>query len=334
MITGIDVSKDTLDVAIIEDRVVRSVKKYANNEKGFDKLLETIKDSERVVMEATGPYYMRVAFYLHERGIPVSIVNPLVIRRYSQMKLIRTKTDRKDAVLIANYGQGEQPPIWTPPSNLILQVQQLETYLDGLKKRRTMASNQLHAFRETGKITKKLEKELEEEIAEYEEKINRTEEEIRQELEKENKKLFEDLKSIPGIGNRTASLMITATNGFETFNCYKQVIAYFGLAPRHYESGTSVRGRTSICKIGMSSVRKNLYMAAMSAVRYNKACRELYERLRAKGKPYKVAMIAVVNKLIKQAFAIAKSGIEYSEEYQLSFTGTNEKDQQETGHYF
>lgn len=315
MTTGIDCSKDFLDVGTIKNNKSTSIGKFSNDPAGFKKLYQAVKESNLVVMEATGPYYMNVAFYLKEKGVNVSVVNPLVIKRYCQMKLIRTKTDKKDAIMIASYGESEKPKLWEPPSEHILQVQQLESYLEGIKKRRTMVSNQLHSFKHTGKLTKELENELEEEIAEYDAKIARKEKEIKEQLEKEHKKLIGNLESIPGIGGRSAALLTITTNGFKDFQSYKQVIAFYGVAPRKYESGISVRGRGSICKMGMAQVRKTLYMAAKSAIIYNKGCRELYQRLREKGKAYRVAMIAVVNKLIKQAFAIAKSGILYNAEY-------------------
>jgi transposase len=315
MVTGIDCSKDYLDVATIANNQGKSIGKFSNDLAGFKKLYQVVKNSSLVVMEATGPYYMNVAYYLKEKGIAVSVVNPLVIKRFCQMKLIRTKTDKKDAIMIANYGESEKPSLWEPPSDHLLQVQQLESYLENLKKRRTMVSNQLHSFRHTGKLSKELEKELEEEIAEYDDKISRKEKEIKEHLEKEHKKLIENLESIPGIGNRSAALLTITTNGFKNFKSYKQVISYYGVAPRKYESGSSVRGRSSICKVGMAQVRKTLFMAAKSAILHNKACKDLYARLRAKGKAYRVAMIAVVNKLIKQAFAIAKSGLAYNSEF-------------------
>jgi transposase len=302
MVIGIDCSKATLDVGKSEDGKAKSLGSFLNNQTGFMKIYELAKSSRLVVMEASGPYYMPLAYFLKERGISVSVVNPLVIKRYCQMKLVRAKTDKKDAMMIALYGESEKPQLWEPASDLILMAQQLETYLEGLKKRRTMVSNQLHSFRHTGILNKQLEKELEEEIADYDEKITKKEKEIKDLLDKENRELVQNLQSIPGIGPRTASLFIITTNGFRDFDNYKQVISYYGVAPRIFESGTSVKGRGRICKLGMSQIRKILYMAAWSAIRCNKACRELYGRLRQKGKAYKVAMIAVVNKLIKQAF--------------------------------
>ena len=127
--------------------------------------------------------------------------------------------------------------------------------------------------------------------------------------------LLTNLVSIPGIGKKTAIVLIVLSNGFKKFSNYKQLSAYIGLSPRIYESGTSVKGKAKICKMGMSSIRAMLYVCAWSACRYNKRCRELYERLLAKGKAKPLALIAVANKLLKQAFAIATHKTEYDENY-------------------
>lgn len=315
MITGIDCSKDFLDVALIEGEKVIFTGKFSNQTVGFEKLLKHLKGIELVVMEATGPYYLPLALFLKENQIPVSVVNPLVIKRFCQMKLSRAKTDKKDAILIAQYGQMERPTLWEAPDDLTFEIQQIETYLEGLKKRRTIVYNQLHSFTHTGKLSKALEKDLKREIEEYDSKISDKEREIQQLLENEYGKTLEHLKTIPGIGKRSATLLIVTTNCFKNFKSYKQVISYFGLAPRIFESGKSVRGKARICKMGMSQVRKTLYMAAKSAIKCNKACKELYDRLRAKGKAYRVALIAVVNKLIKQAYAIVSNGSPYRSDF-------------------
>src|SRR5690554_4484479 len=158
---------------------------------------------------------------------------------------------------------------------------------------------------------KGLDKEIQEEIEDYNKKIEERERLINDLINQEYSGLMANLKSIPGIGDRSATVMILNTRGFQDFQSYKQVISYFGLSPRIFESGKSIKGKAKICKMGMSQVRKTLYMGARSAIRYNKACKELYDRLKAKGKPYRVALIAAVNKLIKQAFSIAKSGQRY-----------------------
>jgi transposase len=126
---------------------------------------------------------------------------------------------------------------------------------------------------------------------------------------------LKNLSSIPGLGKRGVALLIVYTDGFRKISNYRQLIALAGLAPREHTSGSSVRGRKGICKMGNGHLRNVLYMCAMTAIKYNKACKDLYERLRAKGKNGKVALIAVCNKLLKQAFAIAIWGTVYNADY-------------------
>lgn len=124
------------------------------------------------------------------------------------------------------------------------------------------------------------------------------------------------LTSIPSIGNKTAMMLIAMTDNFSKFEHYKQLIAYVGLGPRVYQSGTSVNGKGHICKMGKSQIRKLLYMCSWTAKYCNKACREMYERLKAKGKPERVIKVAIANKLLKQAFAVATSKQKHIENYQ------------------
>lgn len=314
MIAGIDTSKSFFDVTILKEKEILIQGKYPNEKEGFKKFLKIVEDVDLVVIEATGPYYLPLAIFLYRNNIPVSVVNPLVIKRFSQMKMSRAKTDKKDSLLIAQYGQQEHPDQWKAPEEDILKIQQLDTYLEGLEKRKRMVLNQLHAFESTGCPDSYLIKEIKEEVKIYEKRIKRIKKQIDTLIEKEYGNVFESLRSIPGVGFKSAYLMIVCTNAFKHFENYKQVISYFGLAPRVYESGTTVRGKRKICKMGMSKVRRVLYMAANSAIKYNGACKALYERLRSKGKSHRLALIAAVNKLIKQAFVIVKNQTMYNAE--------------------
>ena len=127
--------------------------------------------------------------------------------------------------------------------------------------------------------------------------------------------MYSRLHSIPGLGKRSTMLLIVLSGGFSKFNSSKQLSSYIGLSPRIFESGSSVKGRARITKMGMSKIRAVLYVCAWSAKRCNAACKALYERLVAKGKAKRQALIAVANKLIKQAFAIAKSQTLFIENY-------------------
>jgi len=310
MVTGIDCSKDYFDIVVLKgDKTIFS-SRFANDGNGFGAMLPHILGSH-VAMEATGPYYFQLALFIHEQGIKVSVVNPLSVRRFAQMQMSRAKTDKKDAHLIAAFTRMTAPQAWTPPTKEVLMIRNLETYIEGVKKRRQLLGNQLHAFEASGTLDKALYRDIKSELESYDRQIGEKEKVIASLIAQHYRKLSDNLRSIPGIGPRSVSLLITLTDGLKMFDSHKQVISYFGLAPRVYESGSSVRGRGHICKMGMGHVRKVLYMAATSAIRCNRACKSLYERLRAKGKPYRVALIAAVNKLIKQVFAIAKSGEPY-----------------------
>jgi transposase len=130
-----------------------------------------------------------------------------------------------------------------------------------------------------------------------------------------NQDLFTCIKTIPGIGRKTAIMLIVLTGGFERFSSASELCSYAGLTPVIRQSGSSVNGRPRICKMGNQKLRNLLFMCSFSACKYNKACRDIYERIVTKGKRKKLALIAVCNKLLKQAFAIAKSGLIFDNDY-------------------
>ena len=123
------------------------------------------------------------------------------------------------------------------------------------------------------------------------------------------------LCSTPGIGRKTAGTLLLFAGGFQRFDTYRQLIALAGLSPREHSSGTSVRGKVRITKMGGGLIRGKLFMCSFAAKKRNAACQALYERLVAKGKNKKLALIAVCNKLLKQAVAIVKSGVPYQADF-------------------
>jgi transposase len=311
---GVDISKLTFDVAI---PVKESYKhyKFDNNPAGFNALLKVIVPASVVVMEASGPYYLRLANFLSEKGIEVSVVNPLVIRRFCQMRMTRAKTDKKDAIMIAEYGRVEKPGLWQAPQKHEIGLQQMEGVLSNLQKEHRAITNQLESYLSTGMLDKKLEKMMKRELKHKQELIHKLTVEMEEIAKKHYHNLINSLESIPGIGSKTAMMLVVSSGGFSRFSDYRKLSSYIGLCPRIYESGTSVKGKARICKMGMSRMRAALYLCAWSAKRFNKSCAALYQRLLAKGKTKKVALIAVVNKLLKQAFAIATKQTTYIENY-------------------
>ena len=309
---GIDISKDVFDVV---DQAGKH-HQYSNNKEGFKQFYKQLNKTGCCVMEATGVYQVQLADYLHAKGIFVSVVNPLVIKRFIQMNMRRIKTDKADAKMICKYAQQNDLRKYQPAAEYLRESKILVENMDLLIKSRTMMKNRLHALEhKRNKHRAIIVKPIKKAIKELSEQINRLEQELKRLIEENNPELYSRLQSIPGIGKSTAMFMIVISEAFEKFESAKQFTCYVGLSPVEKTSGSSVRGRTSISKQGNGKLRNLLFMCSFNACKSNKACRELYERLVAKGKSKKLALIAVANKLLKQAFAVAKSGLPYDENY-------------------
>lgn len=312
---GIDISKQTFDVGFCKDEKWE-YHGFPNNLQGFKSLLKLIDKDDWVVMEASGSYYLPLASYLYSKQVQVVVENPLVIKRYSQMRLYRAKTDRKDARTIAEYAGSSELKSWEPNEKHITDIKQLHTAIEGLQKQLHQISQQLEAFRSSGALDKYLEKEMKRIASFLQSKISKLEKRQEEVAKEHFAPSLKKLTSIPGIGNKTAIMLIVITNDFQKFDHYKKLIAYVGFSPRIYQSGTSVKGKGHICKMGKAQIRKLLYVCSWSAKRWNKGCKEMYERLAAKGKPERVIKIALANKLLKQAFAIAKGDKLFDKNYQ------------------
>jgi transposase len=313
-VAGIDISKKFFDVLMITGGEHQQ-KQFSNDAAGIKAAAQWLKKEVHCVMEVTGCYYMRLALYLQQHGFRVSVVNPLVIKRFSQMRLIRAKTDKADANMIAQYALTEQPEAWTPPQQYSVTLQQLDGISEQLSKQHTALNNQLEAFTQSGMMEKGTKQFLLKSLKLIRQQQHSVEKKTNELIRKYHGEMIGCLTTIPGLGNKTASMLIVITDGFKKFSSHKQLSAYVGISPRIFESGSSIRGKTRVCKMGMSRIRALLYVCAWSAKRYNRACKELYDRLVQKGKAKKQALIAVANKLLKQAFAIAINNEKYSANY-------------------
>lgn len=314
VVVGFDISKDNFDVALPHSsKAGYQHLKFTNTVTGFKKLCTQLPAGSHCVMEASGVYYLPLAVYLHGQGMQVSVVNPLTIKRFAQMRLMRAKTDKKDAAIIADYGKVENPILWQPRPEHMLQMQQLQALQDNFTTQLTRLTNQLKTFKSSGVENKFAHHLLVLEINHIKKQVASLQAELVRLTQTFHQDLFARLQTIKGIGKRAAMTLILITDGFTRFANSKQVCAYVGLSPRIFESGTSVKGKAKICKMGMSRMRKLLYLCAMRARTCNKACKEMFERLKEKGKNGKLALIAIANKLLRQAFAIGKSQMSYQE---------------------
>ena len=311
---GIDISKEKFDVAYIEVEKMKT-RTYSYTASDIKKFISLQDEEAHCVMESTGIYHLRLAHALYASGIPVSVVNPLSVKRFIQSKMHRTKTDKSDAMMLVEYGRIMEPALWKPDADHYTQAQQLLNIQTQLIKNRTSVTNQMEAISlsvnqsRTGLVL------LEKQLAFIETQLKQIDRELEELMDRYDDEDVSNLQSIPGIGRKTAIALTVYTKGMTNFDNYRKVASYFGISPRIVQSGSSIKGRGKICKMGMGHMRMLLYMCARSAIKYNKACRELYERLLAKGKAKKLALIAVANKLLKQAFAIVKNKSIYTENY-------------------
>ena len=313
---GIDISKASFDVAYQKNNGRFHHLQLTNDPKGYRSLFQLIDQQDHCIMEASGPYYLKLAYYLSQREIKVSVINPLQIKHFVRMRMIKAKTDKKDAQMIALYGQSERPDLWDPDHEVLLRVQQINTAIEGLHKQASILGNQLEAFNQSPVRDIESINTLRGLLRSVKAKTDKLDMHMAELVQQHYKETCQALTSIKGIGLKTAVMLIVVTNNFTKFDNCKKLSAYVGLAPRIFESGTSIKGKGHITKMGNRYMRKLLYMGTWSAKKYNAQCREMYQRLQLKGKPERVIKIAIANKLLRQAFAIGSNLSQYDDNYQ------------------
>jgi len=311
---GLDIGLEWIDASWYEQDKLHHTK-VSNNLSGFKKLVKQCGTLRHYVMETTGPYYVALALHLHLKGIKVSVVNAIVIKRFIQMNLEKNKSDKKDAGWICRYAISQQPELWQAPQEHIIRAKQMQTAIMQLTKQRTALINSQKSLQQMPVISKESKRSYQHMIDQLNKEIALLEKSLNALLKLHEEKKMQVLETIPGIGKRTVAMMIIATDGFRKVDNYRQLSSWAGLSPKEYSSGKSIRGKIRISKMGGKELRNMLYMCSLTAIKCNKGCKELYDRLKAKGKNGKLALAAVGNKLIKQCVAIAKSELPYDEKY-------------------
>lgn len=296
---GLDISQDYLDADL-----PGGVRRLAQTAEGHAQLVAALPAGSVCVLEATGPYGLRLLAALHQAQQPVCLVNPLQVRRFAQSQLRRSKTDRTDAQLLSQFGRAFAPPLHRPAAVWLSQLQQRQALLELLRQQRTALRNHQHAVRQSPWPDPATERALEGQLQGLDQRIAELERQLEQDAQAECSADYQRLRSIPGIGPRIAVALLLAGPGLSAFGGWRQAVAYVGLCPRHAESGTSVRARPRLSKLGDGRLRRLLYVGAWSACRHNPACRALYERLLDAGKAKPQALCAVAARLLRQAWAL------------------------------
>lgn len=309
---GIDISKDKLWIAHQiapnpKDKNAWHLLTIDNKEESILSYIESLPSGVHIIFESTGTYSLPLCYCLDLLEIPFSMLSPKQSNSFADVVKSISQNDARDAALLAYYGSTIRPGVSTLCSENMHQLRQKRRHLQDLQQHLQATNNRLHALSYDARAAQVVVEDLQDIKQLYEQKIAKFKQEICTMADDEMQSMSEKLQTITGVGQVTANALVIATNGFRDFDNPKQVTKFLGLIGRSKESGTSVYRRSGILKTGQSSLRAILYMAGSSARRFNSSCKELYERLRAKGKPHKVAVIAVVHKLIRIAFTMAKN---------------------------
>jgi transposase len=328
-VLGIDVAQKELVVTLGRMHDDLTIELYAynvfnNTEKGFLKLTEWVNkltDNEfkvRYVMEATGVYHQKFAYYLDEKGEDISIVLPNKISNYMRTLDIKTITDKTCSEGIARFGLERKLDNWKKPKEIYRLLKQLTRERRQITDERTIVKNQLHAEEtEAMPLFSSIER-LKKRIL----FLNTLEKEIKNEIEisvKEHKELMMDIRNIctiPGISILTAATIIGETNGFELIRSKKQLASYAGLDVKEKLSGTSVKGKPSISKKGNRHLRSCLHLPALSTIKWDENFRNQYARIVAKHGIKMKGCVAVQRKLLELVYVIYKNKTVYDRDYE------------------
>ena len=324
----IDVAKDELVVTLGRlyadlSRELWARKTFPNTDKGFMALLEWVNKLTEAtpqilfVMEATGVYHERLAYFLYSKDQQLAIVLPNKISNYFRTLDVKTITDKTASDAITHFALDRALDEWKPANPVYRKLRQLTRERDQLVQNRTVLKNQLHAEQSEAEPNKSTLSRIKKQIA----LLNKQEKEIMQDIagivkqHESVKQQIELITSIPGVGFLTAVTILAETNGFELIRNKRQLTAYSGLDVIEKQSGTSVRGKSKISKKGNKYLRKAMHMPAIAAIRYNERMKAVFARLVAKHGIKMKAVVAVQRKLLELAYTILKTGVKYDGEY-------------------
>ena len=321
-IVGIDISKESFDV-VLRGTGGEQHRVFSNDQKGFKALVGWAeKQPERVVhicMEATGSYWEGLAEALYQRGYRVSVVNPYQIKRYGDHLLNRNKTDKADASLIAEFCEKDRERLraWKPFSPEIKALRSMGRRLDELQGMKQQEQNRLKSGVTDLVVIESLQENLKQLDAQIKALWKKIKEHVNQHPDLREKQRL--LTSIPGIGKLTAIKLIAEIGEIKDFTSASQLAAYAGLAPKQFQSGSSVHKQTRISKQGRTELRRCLYMPAVVASEHNPIVMDLKRRMLASGHVMMEVIVAAMKKLLHLVYGVLKSGKPFDPDYGNQF---------------
>lgn len=335
-VIGIDIGKEELAASLQHShsgeppQAVGATQTVANTTVGLNKLVRWIQQQladprlsppiemtqVHVVMEATNVYWEVCAHHFHALGYCVSVVNPAQVKFFAKSTLRRGKTDAMDAEIIARFGLMMRPKLWQPTSQALVEIKQLVREREAVLKHWISENNHLQALQQAQHASAIALRLAKQRMRLLERQVQAIEAALRHAFAQEAplQSQLELLMSVPGFGFISAVTVLAETSGFATLDDGHQISAYSGLAPAPHQSGL-LRGKGSISKVGNARLRRIAYLAALGASRSNSPLAAFYKALRERGKPPRVALVALARKLLRVGIAVVKSGQPYHSSY-------------------
>ena len=307
-ILGIDISKKSFDAAFLDGGHTYQGH-FSNDKKGLQKLTKWLKkrrvEQVHACMEATSRYWEEVAYFLYEQSYKVSVVNPKLIKKHAEATMQRNKTDKQDALTIADYCAKHEPALWEPPPPSVRQLQVLVRHVDALKQDRQRERNRRETSVQAADVLKAIDRHiafLDKQVADLEQRIKNL-----IDNNPDLKQQYELLRTIPGVGDKIARTFLAEVPDINRFAQASQLAAFAGLTPGERQSGTSLYGKGKLVKWGNVHLRSIFYMPALSAHRWNPIIAALRERLKAKEKHGLTVVVAIMRKLLHLCYGVLKT---------------------------
>lgn len=302
---GIDISKALLDVATYPEE---QYQQFTNDTKGHKALVKWLGslNVKLIVFEATGAYHRGLEQFLGDRGLPFTKVNPRQARRFAEAIGRLAKTDRVDSLMLAKFGELLQPPHSESKSQTLVELAELVVARRALVKDRTAAKNRQHNL-----VSPLLKRQVNRRLKQIEADIKIIDEAclalVRTDQQLDHR--YNILLSIPGVGSLTAIIILAEMPELGSMD-KRQTASLAGLAPITRQSGTW-KGKSFI-RGGRTNLRQALYMPALVAIRFNQEMATKYKTMTEAGKPAKVAITAIMRKLIITANSLLRDDRKWS----------------------
>ena len=311
-VLGIDIAKLTFDATLLTATGAQHYQSFPNTPEGFSQLQTWLTQHGvtqlHACMEATNIYWEALATWLHAQGYTVSVVNPARIKGYAQATMQRNKTDKLDSAVIAFFCRTHKPAAWQPLTDEQQRLRALVRHREDLLQTQLQQQNRLRDTTDSLVVAS-----LQAVLETLGSQLEAVERAIKEHLaaHSELRTNLELLTSIVGIGMITPAKLLAEFGDIEHYEAAKAAAADAGLTPSHFASGTSVRRRPRLSKMGKVGIRGALYWPAITAMRRCLGCKAYAERLAARGKAKKVIIGAVMRKLVHIIYGVLKHRTPY-----------------------